>query len=249
MKNFVFFNDEEQTATSIYENGFTNNEFNGYEAERVAKYFRNIMGYKDTRTRNALIEFSYKYDPNFNDVLFRESIILAVRNSKKYPDWSDKTSPISVTSAEMATVRSVRDATFQKLMLTFLIFAKRDNGYVYFQKWEPIRRIIRMNLSYADMYGYLHRAYKKKMLRDSNDNILIKFINNESDPVITVSTDTDVLNLMDLFLRFTGGDFAYCEDCGAEFLKEGKRNRFCDIHKRERLNRTKRQYRKTSRDK
>jgi len=119
MKNFLY--DERILATNIYNNGFKNG-YDRREALLLAKYFRHILGYGDTRIRKKIIEACSK-DIYFNAVSESSAIKSFVRNSKK--DFFVKTT-VFITKKEIEKAKTIKN---YKKSLTKNAFAVKKLGY------------------------------------------------------------------------------------------------------------------------
>lgn len=221
-----FFIDEKKNAEKIYKNGFANNEYNNYEAYLVAKYLRHEFGYGDHKTKTQLLEFCHKHDENFNYILNRLSISKIIINSRS--EWKNKSHDIKITKSELDKIRNIKDFNAQKIILLFLVFAKRNNGYVYSNQWSDIIKISRLNVTHVKIHSCINMAYEKEMVRDSNDNHFVKFIEEVGDATLKLSSDKDIWNLMKIYEEYCGGVITYCENCGKELIKESNRHKYCD---------------------
>ena len=221
-----FFNDERSDADKIFKNGFTNNEFNSYEAYLVAKYYRHELGYKDHRVKTSLISFCQNSDRLFNYILNRGAIISIVNNSKS--QWKNKTSVIPITKSEISEIRKIKNFNGQKILLAFLVFAKRDNGYVYHDRWADIKRLTSIRMTDKEIYHVLYLSYCLGLVRDSNQNHFVNFIDDSSDIEIVFSKEKDILSLANAYKKHLGGEIAYCKSCEKEFIRAGDRHIYCD---------------------
>jgi hypothetical protein len=222
----LFFSDEKKDAEIIFKNGFAKGEYNNYDAYLVAKYFRNELGYGDRRVKNSLIAFCCENDKNFNYVLNRSSIAKIIRNSSS--EWRNKKSAIYITKREIEKIRKIKNFDYQKILLLFLIFAKRERGYVYDGRWADIKRLSGLRITNREIHKALYFGYKEGMVRDSNDNHFIRFIDDEtSNPEITLSAEKQILNVSKIYENYCGGVLVYCKDCGKEFMKSVSGSKLC----------------------
>jgi hypothetical protein len=219
-----FFYDEEELAKKVYSDGFTNREYVQYEAYLVAKHLRWNFGYKDAGVKKELIAFCKDSEQNFNPVLLRNKINKAVRDSKT--EWKKFVDPVCITQKELDAIRTVKDFKAQKILLGFLVFAKRDGGYVYYNRWTDIKRMVGVNATthqiryYTYLYGELTKGSK---------NQFVTFIDAEiSKPVIKILNDKELYGLGKEYERVIGGELEYCKKCDREFIRQGKNHNYCD---------------------
>lgn len=231
-----FFNNEKEEAENIFKNGFTNHEFNGYEAYLIAKYYRYVLNYKDQKVKSSLVSFCQKEDRLFNYVINRKTILEIVKNSQS--EWKNKTNKIIITKNELENIFKLKNFNYQKILLAFLVFAKRDNGYVYRDRWSDIKKLSNIRITDREIYLILHKAYLLGLVRDSNQNHFINFIENQEDGEIVFSSDRDVFRLSEIYKKYLGGEIGYCSSCGFQFVKKGRGHRYCDdcSEKREKNN-------------
>lgn len=220
-----FFNDERSDAERIFRNGFSEKEFRSYEAYLVAKYFRNELQYKNQRVKTSLITFCQNNDKVFNYILNRSTILSIVNNSKS--EWKNKTSPIIITEKEVGAIRKIKSFNGQKILLAFAVFAKRDDGYVYHDRWSDIKRLTNIRMTNREIYKFLFNAYSLGLIRDSNQNHFVNFLDDNSKLAIIFKKETEILRLGEVYKTYLGGEIKYCKSCGNEFIKSGDNHKFC----------------------
>lgn len=221
-----FFNDERSSAEVIFKKGFSDNEFKSYEAYLVAKYFRNELGYKDQKVKSSLVNFCQIQDRTFNYILNRDVILSIVSNSSS--EWKDKTHPIFITENEVTNIRKIKNFNGQKILLAFAVFAKRDNGYVYHDRWGDIKRLSGIRMTNRDIYRFLHEAYNLELIRDSNQNHFVKFLDDSTNVALSFTREKDIMKLGETYKKYLGGEIFYCKSCGKDFVKNGRNHFYCD---------------------
>lgn len=222
-----FFSDEKKEASVIYKDGFENTEFNSYQAHLIARYLTKELGYSKAKVKTFLIKFSGEHDKNFNYIGIREQFKIILKNLDG--EWRDKSKPIYITENELIKIRELPNYNAQKLMLGFLVFAKRDGGYVYRNRWTDIKSIMALRITNDQVNAFIHMAYKRNMIRDSNEHHFMKFMDNTSEIRIEIKDEKDLYNLEKSYNEYCGGILGYCRECGNEFLKSARANIYCNI--------------------
>jgi hypothetical protein len=221
-----FFYDEEVIAKRIYENGFQDG-YTRWQATMVGKHLRWTLGYGDARVKSALIEFCKSNDRNFNQIRQRRSMANAVKGSRE--KYVKKASPISITESELDTIRTIKNFKAQKILLGFLIYAKRDGGYVNRKHWMSIRRMVGLkNMGNREIVRFVRDFYNKGVIDIGGSSHLVKFIDQLSDNVMVLSDEKTLYNISNLYKEYFGGEPMWCKECGAEFIKTGKTHNFCE---------------------
>lgn len=218
-----FFKDEKKDAENIYLKGFTNGEFNPYEALLVAKYIREKEGAGDARLKTLLVKFCYDKDRFFNYVVLRNKIKEIIRNSKK--GWNSRIDPVFIKQEELDKIRSIKNFTAQKILFVYLLFAKKTDGFFYKNRLPDVKQILGLRITNKEIQEYSRLFYEAGLLRDSNENYFLTFLSNGVS-VISFSTQKEVLKATDVYTKYCGGELGYCKECGNEFIKIG-RELFC----------------------
>ncbi len=221
-----FFYDEEVIAKKIYKNGFQDESYSRWQATMVAKYFRWTLGYGDARIKSSLIKFCEKYDQNFNEVRQARSIKNAVSESKN--EYVKKASPILITKLELDIIKSIRNFKAQKILLGFLIYAKRDKGYVNRRNWTDVKRIAGLKINKKELNSFVRIFYEMGIIEIKGNSHFIKFINPLSDSVFLIQDEKTLYNLGNSYKEFCGGELAWCLICGKEFIRNGRTHHFCN---------------------
>lgn len=245
MTNKIFM-DEKKQAVKIYTKGFTNGEFSFSEALLVAKYIRQNFNYGDDRTKTKLIDFCEKHDRFFNYIMVRAVIQKIVKNSLR--ELSSDTEPIFISQSELDAIRKVKNFTGQKLLFAFLVYSKKSKGYVYRDILPDIKKSANLKISNNEIGQFAYMFYKAGLIRDSNENWFLKFLDEgKFSPVLKISNFKDLSKLTDIYKKYCGGELGYCADCEAEFIRTGRTHYFCaDCSKKKELYRDRERKRRKS---
>lgn len=239
---------EEINSKKIYENGFTNNEYGFYESVLVAKYFRHILGYGDTRTKSSLIEFCKKNADFFNDVMNMKNIKSAVTKSRR--PFVDKSKPISICQKEIDVIEGVDGYKQKKVLFAVLVLSKINNGYFYNNEWNKIRRVLRSKITNKNISELMTYYASQNLLYGTKNNYhKLLFVNTEDSPVITVSS-VEINNLKKVFEGVFGKDLFICADCQESHERKSynqKRCHECSLKRNKELTRSRvKKHRKNS---
>ena len=232
MKSFLY--DESETATIIYNNGFTN----GYDKRELllyAKYLRHVLGYKDVKIKKKLIEFCSK-DSSFNEVIERKHIKFCVKNSKV--KLFTRTS-ILITREEINRAKKLKNFVAQKVYLSLLLIAKRNRyNSVSIKLFTEIKRISGVNCTTIELGSILHLLYKAKLIyptANEKNNFIdgynkILDIDFEGEAEISINSDRDLFNFSKIYEKYCGGYLIYCEVCKKEMIRKGSAHKLCEEH-------------------
>lgn len=231
--NRDFFGDETIEAERIFINGFTDKEFNYPEALLVAKYIRGKQGVGDARLKTLIIEYCEKNGLYFNYVRNRDVINSIVRDSRK--PFYKKREPIIITENEMTTIRSIKSFVSQKILFGMLVFSKKNGGFFNKKDFSDLKKALSIRLTHQEiMKKHVFVFQKSGFLRDSNQNLFLMFLSSDK-PAIVFSTQKQIYKIGEIYKDYCGGELGYCRDCNAEFLKNGNRHNYCDIHSGEHM--------------
>lgn len=222
--------DEKKAAEKILKNGFSS-FMSRKDLYILAKYFKYI-GKNKTQIRKSLIEFCEKYNPEFNEVLSRERINNAIKNSDKFGLRLPVT--INITESELESIKNVGNHNRQKILFVMLAISKYakysgtryipkketiydDNFYIN-EKTTSILKMAKVNMNKIDRRK-VFADFKKLGVIDSTYRGAFRImIVDESSPVSLTIADMD--NMID-FYPF------YCEKCGKITGRVGKKHNLC----------------------
>lgn len=226
---------EEEDAKKIYENGFRNKEYNFYETVLVAKHFRYVMGYGDAKIKTVLKEFCITNDKFWNDVLNLRNIKSAVSKSRK--PFVNKSNPIPIYKDEIDAITSVEGYKQKKVLFAIFVLAKINNGYIYNNEWNKIRRVLHSKITNKNIFELIE-YYASRNLLYATKNLYHKilFINLQGTLVFTVSSES-INNLKKVFEDVFGKDLFVCVDCKKTYERRSYNQKRCkecsQIHKKE----------------
>lgn len=231
MKSFLY--DEKVLATNIYNNGFTNG-YDRKEALLLAKYFRHILGYGDTRIKKKIIEACSK-DIYFNAVTESSSIKSFVRNSKK--DFFVKTS-LFITKREIEKVKTIKNFDAQKVYLTLLLLARRSGFNNVPLLFTEIKKIANINVTNNELSHFFHLIYKSGLIypiEATNSNKTIGYqkildMDFEGLVEIEIKNDKELYDFGKTYEKYCGGYLIYCEVCEKEMIRKSPTHKLCEEH-------------------
>lgn len=227
-------------AEDIYKRvGFSMGQYNFREALLVAKYMRHVLGYKDAKIKSNLISFCRKYDTSFNYYLHMSAIKSIIKKSK---DSFINRDEIVLFYSEIELIKQkIKNFNAQKLFLGMFLIAKRNNNaFISVKHWKNIKKICKIRISNKKIYELIHFLYKSNMLEpirkrfDYGHTLKINFSHPDStDIFLFIKTDQELYKVMSEYQKYCGGKLGYCEVCKTEFIKSSFRQKYCEVHKKE----------------
>jgi hypothetical protein len=210
---YKLFYDEKSVAEQILKNGFTDGCYNRSEAA-------------------ALVRFCEQHDQFFNYVRNRKEIKSIVKKSE-YEFVRVET--VHIRKKELETIQTVGSFKFQKILLAMLAIAKKTRkSYLSTDRWVDVKRIISRAITTQDIRNCIMYCYKNGLVSSGNDDYhKILFVDNDSEPVFTISNEKELYDLVKKYEKYVGGSFRYCTICGAKFVKQGKKHIYCEKHTKE----------------
>lgn len=232
--------DEVSESQIILENGFRNGRTNYRDLLLVAKYYRWSLSYKTKRIEKELIDFCVKNDKYFNRVLCQNLLDVVIKQSAKYK--LRIIMPVQITKAEIESIRNVKNFTYQKLLFVMLAVAKELKfnvintrvkspqllGYTVSNNiMKAVLAMAGLNISQKKFLVIAHDFYNLNLVEPTYTNTLrLLFVDNNSQPVITVDNFT---NIVKYYTDYLGGEIGFCSRCDNEFIKTSNRQKFCKL--------------------
>lgn len=236
--NHLLMYDEKVLAEDILKEGFQNGSYNWHEALLVAKYFRQIYEFGDSRIKTELKDFCSSRDPFFYPEARINTIKNLIRRSKNVLiDYSD---PIDIREVELGQIRSIKNFKFQQIALGILSIAKRNlkysNGYVNRYCWRDIRNVVSFrrttNTEIENCFTCMKKLNMVYPSWNSNSHRIL-ILENESPIVFHISSDSELRNIGLKYKATCGGELGYCSICETEFVRMGKNHNLCEKHSSE----------------
>jgi hypothetical protein len=207
----------------------------------LAKYFKHI-GKNKTQIRKSLLDFCEKFTPNFNEILSRNKIDSAIKDSEEY--GLRFPIDIAVTNTELDIIKNYGDYKRQKILFVMLVIAKYfkyndtklvpldktkyNNEFYVNDTFINILKIAKVNVSRIERMYILNDLQQSKLIATKKTkrsvSFKINFVCESSDSAIIVN---DMNNIIE-FYPF------YCEKCGKILEKTGRRQKYCkECYKKE----------------
>lgn len=221
--------DEENHARLVLEKGkcLTSNK-RYFELQLVANYLRE-QNYEDKEIENALHTLSKKTFSNYNRVNIYKEIDRMVKSSKKRKN--KKSREIKITKAELDTILKEDSYKIQKLMFVYLVLAKYYMSNNHTEKYyvgikdREIFNLCNMYVRKSDGQNMMHYLTVKGYIEPTrNQSSIIEYVNEDSEPIITLKPDDDMVFY---FEQYLGGIFIRCDKCGKLTKKTNNRKKYC----------------------
>lgn len=191
-----------------------------YTLSVLAKYFHSKK-YSKKQIVELLIDFMSQYYPRYdcNKSAWDEFIDKIVKNVDKY--GLIEVDGVCVTAAELETIDKIHDKVLERLAFTLLCIAKfnnkvnsNNNSWVNNEAKE-IFSLARISCRASERYEKLGKLHELALLefpkRIDNLSCRVTYVNDNSDNVLFVS---DFRALGYEYLKYKGGNFIRCKDCG-----------------------------------
>lgn len=201
---------------------------------RVARYYID-NGASKRDARKMLETFLLQCDPTASIPKWSNTLDNALTSAAKYP--SADIDSIKITDKEMARIDSLKGMQIQRLAFTLLCLSKywdiisKSKDHWVNSKDSDIMQMANINTSIkrqSMMYHTLNEAgliqFSKKV---DNTNVRVCFI----EPGETVIEVTDFRNIGYQYLKYKGGPYFYCVNCGITTKYsdpvKGKKQKYC----------------------
>jgi hypothetical protein len=217
---------ENSDIENLLSNGFKDNRINFNDLVLLTKnYFWN-NGYKKVKINILLVEYSKKWDKNFNEVSDRKIIKDAINNGTKRNIRNAK--EISIYKEEIELIENIGDFKYQKIAFIMLFLSKlnhNDNSEYYNlsrDKDAQVIKLSRTNISKKE-YKFLLQVLEERRFifaikpgKNERNYEQILYGRKEGEVVFTVSDNNAIQEYVDYY----GGEFYYCSNCGKKVIKK-----------------------------
>lgn len=187
----------------------------------LAKYYYHCFGHRKKKITELLIDYMEKSYPYYssNKTSWDDNIEKIAKNAGKFNLF--EIDGVWITKSEIDTIQDLHNKVLERLAFTMLCIAKLNNiknpknqGWVNTDAKE-IFSLARISCSVTNRYERIGMLNQLGLLEfpKKNDNLSsrVTFINDESEKVLNIS---DFRELGYEYLKFTGGNFTRCQDCG-----------------------------------
>lgn len=238
-KDYSF--DEKKDAEDIIEHGFPEGKINYGDMQKVAKYFRNVSGFGQTRLERELIKFCKEQDESFNPIVERESIKKWIKSAMT--NTLRKVNEIVITEPEVEVIKKVKDLKHRKILFATLIIAKAikqgktsiakkestsEKYYIQYGRFMDIIRLAKVQITEVQLCDILHNFVEEGLIELYNPErevISLSFVNNYA-PKVFSFLEPEKFN--DYYNQYFNGKIIYCKTCGKEMVKKANNHTRCD---------------------
>ena len=187
----------------------------------LAKYYYHHLGYRKKKITESLTYYMEKCCESYsiNKLSWDDTIENITANAGKYELF--EIDGVWITESELATIDSIKDKVLERLAFTMLCLAKfknirnsQNNGWVNTNTKE-IFKLARISCNVEARFHYINKLVNLGLLeypkRNDNLNNRVTFIDDNSERILCIS---DFRELGYEYLKFKGGRFTRCQDCG-----------------------------------
>jgi len=227
---------ERSSYERVVQSGFVREgDPNFSELLALAKNIRQTKGYGTKNIIKYLTSFCLGEDEFFNPILSANLLNSVARAAIKNTEFRRINFPIRIVQDEIDAIRKVENFKFQNILLATLVIAKSSgNPRVFSDNPNQIYHIIEVSGQ-----SYSNTLFIEELSHMAKLEGVFKYVKNRyqfyaltcgssGDVVIGLETEDDYYNLSEIYRKFIGGELIWCEDCGVELLKSGRRHRYCD---------------------
>jgi len=236
---------EETLFLEILEGGFSRGNHPVFqELLVVAKHIRQTKKFGQRNIVKELAKFCKERNPYFNFTLSESLFVKVAKAAIKNPQFKKPKFPIYISTKELDRISTVKNFTYQKLMVSALAVARHSgNSSIFSDTTKEIRFIIAstgerfsvpkfielLTPTAREIEIFEHVNSKRHFYRLMGDQ--------GGDVAIIINTDDELRNIGEIYRNYRGGVIEWCNLCGEEFIKT--RNNmvncsFCDEKNRER---------------
>jgi len=202
----------------------------------MANYYRQYKGYKKHKIIETLREYmAINYENYYKDKVRWNEIIESVTDKTKHRKMIE-VNDVVITKSEIDKINELKVKSDRKIMFAYLCYAKyrnkikQENNSWVGDITKDIFKSCRVQSSVNERYKTLGKlkdlGYLETSKSNTNLSVRVTFVDNESDPVLTVS---DFTELGYEYLNYMGENFTRCQECGVLF-KRNKNNtkKYCN---------------------
>lgn len=239
----IYLSDLENAKFVLEQKRLTKNYFN--DLRLVGRYYLN-MGYSKNQAREKIDEFMLACGVDCKTNVFTDKGDNAIKAAERMRFIVNDS--IYIFKHEMDVIDSLDGIQLRKIAFTLLCLAKywdlkRDNNnHWIYNKDSEIMSMANVAVTtrrqselYRKLQDYGLVRFSRKV---DGTSMMINFLSNEGACVLAIS---DFRNLGYQYLRFHGGAFFSCENCGVTTRATGKNHKYCQscaakIHTRQKVN-------------
>jgi len=187
----------------------------------LAKYYYNCFGYRKKKITELLTDFVSKYFSEYdvNRAGWEETIDSIASKAGKQPFY--EIDGVWITADELKTIENINNKVLERLAFTMLCIAKlrnlknpENNGWVTTSA-KDLFMLARISCKAIERFQKIGALGSMGLLefpkQNGNLNNRVTFINDDSDKVLFIS---DFRELGYEYLKYKGGNFIRCRDCG-----------------------------------
>ena len=224
----IIFDEEEHAKLVLSKGKCLINNKRYFELQLVANYLRK-QGEKDKEIEDTLHNIAKKTFKDYNRVKIYKRVDSMVKLSKKRK--LKLSTEINITKAELDTILSEENFKIQKLMFVYLVLAKYYMSNNHTQRYyvgikdSEIFKLCDMYVRKSDGRNMMHYLTVKDYIEPTgNQSSVIKYVNEESEPIIKLKPNEDMVYY---FEQYLGGIFIHCEICGKLTKKTNNKKKYC----------------------
>ena len=235
--------DELEFATRLLKTGFSRYKSIS-DLFILAKYYRHL-GMNKKEVEKELLNFCYRFNPEFNVVTDGWRIDNAVNNSQKYK--LRQPIDINVTQQELATIEQIDNYKYQKILFVMLVCSKNEryNGtkikpkknkstdFFVNSSFIDILKIAKVNINKQERDSILHDLNVLELVEATYyGSFKVKYVNECSEVMLTIQSNGGMVEEYKKMKK----KIKYCVDCQKPFEPNSNRQERCEdcAKKRER---------------
>jgi predicted RNA-binding Zn-ribbon protein involved in translation (DUF1610 family) len=218
---------------NLLANGFKDNRINFNDLALLTKKYYWNDGYKKSKITDLLVEFSKKWDKNFNEIIDRKTIKDAVNNGMKRNIRNAK--EINIYKEEIELIENIGDFKYQKIAFIMLFLSKmnhsEDSEFYNLSRDKDalVIKLSQANISKKEYKFLLQVLEERKFIfvvkpgKNEKNYEQILYAKKEGEVVFAVGDNNAVQKYVDYY----GGEFFYCSNCGKKVMRKTNNQYLC----------------------
>lgn len=200
----------------------------------LARYFRKVLKWGDTRVENGLIEYCEKFEENFSVVASQEMLDYAISHSRKTKKELLNIGKIPIYKDELLVVDSVKDFKLQTILLAMIVYSKahhstKNQHYYSVYETGQILELAKVGMSvtrFINNYYFLLKSANISRHISGKGRVNLWIGKDEENREVAFYVE-DFSNIKKQHIDYIGEEIFFCKNCGKKETRKGKTHFLC----------------------